>query len=279
LPKALVIFTAFFFFAYMPGLTLAQGDGPHARPKLVTERATAMPGQTLWVAIDFDIDPHWHTYWPGDNDTGFSLVTEIECSPQAEPGELVWPAPKRYSDIDGILDHVFEERMTVLLPLAVHADAKLGDEIVLTIGMRWLICKTVCLAESTDLSIRITISDALGRVSPETASTFAEARRRVPKPVTSADPVTAVFEDRILTISSKNAERLAFYSKEDGRRTRNLLGDGEAEGAMLSIEFRESDDPILGVLEVWSSPVNSRLYDIEWPPIEPAAAPSGTQKH
>ena len=129
--------------ALLPALCLpgpaAAGD-LHARPRLVPEQMTAKPGETLWIAIDFELDEGWHTYWPGANDTGFALDAEIECSPQAQLGELVWPAPHRYSPSEGMLDHIFEERMTVLLPLTVAADAKFGEEISLSSPLGGLGC-------------------------------------------------------------------------------------------------------------------------------------------
>lgn len=262
--------------AVLPTLCLpgpAAADDLHAQPRLVPEQMTAKPGETLWVAVDFELDEGWHTYWPGVNDTGFALDAEIECSPQAQPGELVWPAPHRYSPSEGLLDHIFEERMTVLLPLAVAADAKFGEEISLSIDMRWLVCEAACVAESKALSIRIPISEALGRPSPETAAVFERARARLPQPVTDADPVLLAYADGLLQIECNNAAGLAFYPWADSRRPRDLLGDGEAEGTTLAVEFRESDKPIRGVLEVWSSPTESKVFAIEWPQRKkPAAA-------
>lgn len=246
---------------------------------LVPEQMTAKPGQTLWVALDFALDEGWHTYWPGANDTGFPLDARVECSPQAAAGDLVWPAPQRYSDTEGILDHVFGGHMTVLLPLAVSPEARFGEEISLRIAMRWLVCKTACVAESAELSIRIPIADAVGKPSREVADLFERARSRVPRPVADDDPVRLDLTEQVLTITCKNAERLAFYPLEDCRRTRDLIRDGEAEGETLSIEFRQSNDPIRGVLEVWSNRTESKLYAIEWPPAEQSAAPSGETDH
>jgi len=254
----------------LPGPALA-GD-PHARPRLVPEQMTAKPGETLWIAIDFELDEGWHTYWPGVNDTGFALDAEIQCSPQAEPGELAWPAPHRYSPSEGMLDHIMTERMTVLLPLAVAPDAKLGEEVSLSLDLRWLVCESACVAESAALTIRIPIAEAIGKPSPETASIFARARARLPRPVTDADGVTLAYADGVLAMACNNSERLAFYPWADSRRTRDLLRDGAAEGAALAVEFREGDKPIRGVLEAWSSPTESRVFEIEWPLREPSPA-------
>ena len=44
----------------------------HARMTLIAETDAAVPGATLWLALDFVIDDEWHIYWPGHNDSGFA---------------------------------------------------------------------------------------------------------------------------------------------------------------------------------------------------------------
>lgn len=267
--NALTVISTLLLGLILPAMATAQDHqkprGLHAEPRLVAEQMAATPGQTVWIAIDFAIEEGWHTYWPGLNDTGFSLQAEVEVSPQAEAGGLVWPAPHRHATEGGILDHVFEEHMTVLLPVTISEDARLGETATLQVSMRWLVCKSACVMESADRSIEIPISEAIGRPSRETVEVFARARSRLPEPLTDESPVTITEDGPFLTITSNAAERLAFYPSEESRRPRNLLTDGEAEGQSLTIEFRQSDEPILGVLEVWTSPDVSSLHAIEWP--------------
>ncbi len=267
--KALTIASTALLGLFMPAQVLAQAHLKtgtlHAEPRLIAEQMAAKPGQTVWIAIDFAIEEGWHTYWPGTNDTGFSLRAEVEVSPQAEAGELVWPAPHRHATEDGILDHIFEEHMTVLLPVTISEDARLGETATVRLSMRWLVCKSACIMESADRTIHIPITDAISRPSRETVEVFARARSRVPEPLTDEDHITITQEGPFLTITRNAAERLAFYPSEDSQSPRNLLHEGEAEGQSLTIEFRESEEPILGVLEVWTSPDESSLHAIEWP--------------
>lgn len=246
----------------------------HARPRLVTEQAVATPGETIWLAIDFSIDDGWHTYWPGINDTGFALDAEIETSGNVVLGEPVWSAPTRFLATGDILDHGFEERMTVLYPLEVDPEARWGDRVSIDMNARWLVCQRMCVLEEADLSIQIPIEQAIGKPSREHAELFERARARIPEPVTPESPFEVVFEDGTLTVSGKNAERLAFYPWTDCRPPRNLLAEGATETGMLRMEFREGDAPVRGVLEVWTSEDDSRVFSIEIP--EPAEAASQT---
>ena len=247
------------------GVTSAGTGDLHATPKLVAERPVAMPSETIWLAIDFAIDEGWHTYWPGINDTGFALDTRIEVSNNAALGEPVWAAPHRHVGFGDILDHTFDERMTVLLPLTVAAEARLGDLITLKVNGRWLVCQTACVLESADLTLEIPVSDALSKPSRETAALFEQARARIPEPLTDETPVEVTFRDGVLKVTGNNATRLAFYPWDDCRTPRDLLHQGESETGTLVVEFREGDEPIRGVLEVWTSETESRVYAVEHP--------------
>lgn len=248
-----------------PGANRGPGgtEDLHATPRLVAERPVAVPGETIWLAIDFEIEDGWHTYWPGVNDTGFALDTEIEASKNVTVGEAVWAAPHRYIAFGDILDHTFEEHMTVLLPLTVAPEARMGDVVTLAINGRWLVCQTACVLESADMSIEIPVLDALSKPSRETTALFERARERLPEPLTTQSPVEITFQENSLHVTGNNAVRLAFYPTDDCRSPRDLLGQGEAEAGKLVVDFREGDEPIRGVLEVWTSKNESKVYAID----------------
>ncbi len=249
----------------------------HATPRLVAERPVVMPGETIWLAIDFTIDDGWHTYWPGINDTGFALDTTIEASRNVDVGDPVWAAPHRTISTGDILDHTFDEHMTVLLPVTVSPEARLGDQITLKINGRWLVCQSACVLESADLAITIPVSDALSKPSREVSALFERARARLPEPVTDETPAKIELAGNTLRITSNIARRLAFYPWDDSRRPRDLLTQGASETGTLVIDFRDSDKPVRGVLEIWTSDDESKVYAIEIP--EPTAhTPTGSSE-
>lgn len=241
------------------------GADLHARPAVVCERLAAEPGETVWVAVDFELDEGWHTYWPGANDTGLALDVQVECSANAEPGDLVWPAPHRLESPGGLLDHVFEGRMTVLLPVAVSPEASYGDAVTVSLDMRWLVCKRACVMESAERSLTIPIERAAGKVSREVSGVFERARARLPGALKAGGPVRVSLEGGRLEVWAEGAEAVAFYPLADSREARDLLKEGRAEGGRLSVVFREGEQPIGGVLEVWSSPKESKVYAVGWP--------------
>jgi thiol:disulfide interchange protein DsbD len=203
-----------------------------------------------------------------------SAYAEFKTSANAKVGEPLWPAPHRYFPTDGIMDHVFEERMTVLYPVAISADARPGDEVTISADLSWLVCERICLPESATLSLRVPVAADTPPSDPRAAEAFREARARLPRPLKEDDPIQIGLEDQVLRIRAMGSRRVAFYPSEDSRRARRLIEQGETEGELLEIEFRESDEPIRGVLELWpdtDSPTT--LIHIEWPRPAPGAAP------
>lgn len=239
-----------------------------ADPRLVAESPVAIPGEILWIAIDFEIDEGWHTYWPGLNDTGMAFDPVVEVSPGAMAGALVWPAPHRYESPGAILDHVFEERMIVLLPLVITPEAKPGESIEVRVEGRWLVCDEVCILEQAERSIRIPVVDAdstPAKPSPETAALFEAARARIPEPIHPEGPLVAELKDNALLVRAQGAVRIAFYPALESREPVDLLEEGEAEDQSLRVSLREGEEPVRGVVEVWTDEKTSRLFALELP--------------
>lgn len=247
----------------------AQGFAParRAEPRVIVEHSPVLPGETVWVAIDFEIEDEWHTYWPGINDSGLALDARLTLSPNASAGGLLWPAPKRYSPSEGILDHVFEERMTVLLPIEVGAEARPGERVTIEFDLNWLVCRSACIIEEAVLNLALPIAPARGEPDPGVRETFAAARSRLPSPPKLDDNVEIQAEGSAVRFQAIGAHRLAFYPSEDSRQPRDLLSQGASKGESLSIDFRDSEAPVVGVLEVWPAEgEDSSVYAVRWPP-------------
>ncbi|MEM1389908.1 MAG: thiol:disulfide interchange protein, partial [Pseudomonadota bacterium] len=53
-------------------------DGGHAKVELVSERAVAVPGETFYLGLSFEMQDKWHIYWKNPGDAGL-------------PPEIRWP--------------------------------------------------------------------------------------------------------------------------------------------------------------------------------------------
>ncbi|HEY3638182.1 MAG TPA: protein-disulfide reductase DsbD domain-containing protein [Rhizomicrobium sp.] len=170
----------------MAAPAVAQIDSaPKVHARLIAEDVSVAPGQTLTVALEQDIRPGWHTYWRNPGDAG--EPTEIVWSlPQGwRAGPIAWPYPKELQ-VGPLEDYGYEGRPWLLVDITVPSNARPDTSETLRATVNYLVCKEVCIPESANVLLPITISAAPGKPDPLLAAQFASARASLP--VTSPWP-------------------------------------------------------------------------------------------
>jgi thiol:disulfide interchange protein DsbD len=182
----------------------------HARARLIAERTAAAPGSTITLGLVVDMDEGWHVYWNGRNDTGYPVTVELDLPEGWTRGPTLYPPPERHIAPGGIIDHIYEGRVTLLIPVTIPADAEPATAEI-TGTADWLVCREACIPG--DAPVRATIA-----VTPDTAAAertadtaLIEASRRA-MPVALADStLTAWVERDTLVIESAAPGNLEFY--------------------------------------------------------------------
>lgn len=243
------------------------------RASALAERAGITPGGTVWIGVRFEIKDGWHTYWPGQNDTG--LGTEITPSgPDSVAfGPIRWPAPHRYTAPGDILDHVHDGEVTALIPVTASADAPVGSTLELSFDLAWLVCDAVCIPGWKTVTLRLPVVAETGDADPATAGVFAAARARIPEPVPADGRVVTTEWEKgpddagpIASLRARGAFRMAFYPDQDCDRVRGLLESGATESDELRLRFDERQPTLSGVVEVFSRDGRSKVYKIRSQP-------------
>lgn len=255
--------------AATPAAAQPNAGAEHARPSLVAEHQGLIPGHENWIGIAFEIDPEWHLYWNGVNDSGMPVQVELELPKGFEAGELLWPAPQRLVSPGGILDHVYENRVTLLLPIQIPADAKPGSKATIKADLEWLVCHDVCLPGEAKVSLTLPIVPA-GRPpkAGKHAALFEETRSRLPRPAEEAgSSLEVTWEDGSAVVRYSGAESLAFYPATDSVRLLDPIGSAAADSDRLEMayEMPGSGQPrLVGVLEVTlARGVPSKVYALD----------------
>ncbi|GGB63712.1 protein-disulfide reductase DsbD family protein [Henriciella pelagia] len=158
-------------------------DGGHARVDFISEREVAIPGETVWLGFDFEMDPKWHIYWLNAGDAGippemfWSDETTID---EAAIGEISWPRPELIPVVEGeIMDYGYSDRVVLPFPVTIPDDA--DDTIRFDGTLDYLICEDICIPERVELTLYLEvgdtqvpdmdgaerIADALAQVPPE----------------------------------------------------------------------------------------------------------------
>ena len=150
-------------------------DGGHARVELISERALAVPGETVWFGLSFEIDPKWHIYWTNPGDAGIPPeITWRETGGVSADsiGEFEWPLPELLPVVPGqIMDYGYSDQ--VVLPFSVTLPADIEGPIVFEGVADYLICEDVCIPESVD--IRLMLSIGAGQIPDTRASELIQA--------------------------------------------------------------------------------------------------------
>lgn len=135
----------------------AQAD-PSARraeAELISERASVMPGETVFIALKMTMDPGWHIYWRNAGDAGLPpqlVLKEGGNIPEGAIGEMLWPLPKLLPVVEGeIMDYGYDDEAVFALPLTVPADA--SGEVRIVAEADYLICEAICIPEMQDVSL------------------------------------------------------------------------------------------------------------------------------
>jgi thiol:disulfide interchange protein DsbD len=262
--------------AAIPATGAAQPDPPDnpAEPRLIAEFDGLVPGRTNTIAVAFDIDRGWHTYWPGQNDTGMAPLVELDLPAGFTAGEILWPAPHRHVSPGGILDHVHEgDEATLLIPLDVPAGLEPGSEVPISADLEWLVCREACILGSDTLTRTFTILDPDRPPRPgEGADRIADARRRLPAPLPDdATDVSLEWKGGALVVTPERpVESISFSPDENSAPIADLIDAGRSEGEPLRLVPEGRALPVAGVLELTlDAGVRPRLYRIETrPPAE-----------
>jgi len=224
---------------------------PHARASLLVGRPAPLSGGRTTIAVHFEIDPEWHLYWRGRNDTGFAPQITWELPDGATVTERFWPVPERHVSVGGILDHVYESEITLLFELDLEPRPGLGEtepRPTVPIGAKidWLVCRDVCLFESDSLSLDF----GLGEWAEDDSDRILRAGRELPLAYGSefGEEISVQWLKDRVRLEAGRADSVQFYPFEDCLPTPDLLESGSARGRRLELplEVRNTETSALG---------------------------------
>ncbi|GAB5456034.1 MAG: thioredoxin family protein [Henriciella sp.] len=229
-------------------------DGGHARVELISERALAVPGETVWFGLSFEIDPKWHIYWTNPGDAGIPPeITWRETGglPADSVGAFEWPLPELLPVVPGqIMDYGYSDQ--VVLPFPVTLPAEIDGPIILEGVADYLICEDVCIPESADIRLMLSIGE--GQIPDARASELIQAAlAQVPPPFPGDVALSQSGESWILSLSAEaiagqdGEARFFPYDHEITHAAEQPVSFGEA-GFSLSLTPASAGDALPGTL-------------------------------
>lgn len=252
---------------------VAQSEPEHARARLISEHAFAIPGETLALGVTFDIDQGWHLYWDGCNDSGFPIDIKLTLPDGWIAGGVQWPAPdRRYAAPGGlVLDHIYERRVTLIVPVQVPESAESSAGVNIAADVEWLVCKDACIPGFAELSVAIPVKPLhTDPVLTREAPLFEEARKAHPKPMRGGAraPYRITWEGSTMVIRGDSADVLSFYPQRECGRLVDRFTDPVSKEGVLRLRFKDGPETVRvqGVLDVRDRQgVRKGVYTLTWP--------------
>ncbi|PEQ14728.1 thiol:disulfide interchange protein [Novosphingobium sp. PC22D] len=133
---------------------LAQGTNIDVQ--LVAPNVVA-PGEEANVVLVMTPKAGWHGYWKNPGDAGVGMRLDWQAPESLGIGEPRYPVPETLL-ISGLMNHVYEGRYGVVMPLSVAKDASPGAATI-ALEAQWLACTDeICVPERGALSAQVTIA-------------------------------------------------------------------------------------------------------------------------
>ncbi len=111
------------------------------------------PGRPLWLGLQLQHAPDWHTYWKNSGDSG--LPTEFQWTLPAgvQAGDIAWPTPRKFP-LGELANYGYDG--TVLLPVPFTVSAGFNaPQLDVELYAAWLVCRQECIPEEARFKVRI----------------------------------------------------------------------------------------------------------------------------
>ncbi|AWI90916.1 thiol:disulfide interchange protein [Methylobacterium sp. DM1] len=179
------LFLALLLTLAAPGLAGAQGAMTAAKAKdlvrasLVAESEALVPGRTVTLGLHMAMKPGWHVYWRNPGDSGLPPEMGWHLPAGYTVGPVQWPVPERIP-VQTLMNFGYEGAVTLLVPLKVPEDARVGETARLSGTLSYLVCEEICIPGSSELSLDLPVA-ASAELASGQAALFARARAALPE--------------------------------------------------------------------------------------------------
>lgn len=116
-------------------------------------------GQTFWLGLQIEHQPHWHTYWRNPGDSGLATELQWQLPEGLTAGNLIWPAPQKIP-VGSMANFGYEGRVLLVTPVQVGPKFKTSpdqSDVAVQLHATWLVCKQECIPQEGDFVVRVPI--------------------------------------------------------------------------------------------------------------------------
>jgi thiol:disulfide interchange protein/DsbC/DsbD-like thiol-disulfide interchange protein len=111
------------------------------------------PGKPMWLGLQIDHQPHWHTYWKNPGDSGLPTTLSWSLPAGVNAGEIAWPTPMRLP-VGPLVNYGYEQRVVLPVPLSIGPGFQAGA-VNVKLTANWLVCKDVCIPQQGEFALNL----------------------------------------------------------------------------------------------------------------------------
>ena len=143
----------------LPALALDLPAGPVVKTAQVRAELLAhapegvAPGKPLWLGLQLQHAPGWHSYWKNPGDSGLATELRWNLPAGASAGEIAWPTPRKFR-LGELANYGYEGQLLLPIPVTVTPEFQ-GNELKATLHASWLVCRQECIPEEGRFELRI----------------------------------------------------------------------------------------------------------------------------
>ncbi len=173
----------------------------HVVAELISEVEWIVPGQPFDVALRFEIEENWHTYWLNPGDAGLPTNIQWQLPPGFSAGDIQWPYPERVVT-PPLVSYGYSHEVLHIVRITPPADLQPGSSVTLKAKADWLVCEVVCIPGEAAVQLTLPVRAETPPRLSKWADAFAETRKKFPVKDTEWQ-ITADVQDSLLVISVK----------------------------------------------------------------------------
>ena len=113
-------------------------------------------GQTFWLGLQIEHQPHWHTYWQNPGDSGLPTRLQWQLPAGLQAGDIAWPLPKKIP-IGTLANYGYEGRLLLAVPVTVAAGFQFPATggLPLQLQAEWLVCRQECIPQEGRFTLNL----------------------------------------------------------------------------------------------------------------------------
>lgn len=147
----------------------------HAPEGVPTGEAAADGGATIWLGLQLEHAPQWHTYWKNTGDSGLPTALDWDLPAGVEVGDVQWPIPQKIR-IGNLANYGYEDTVLLPVPLIVtpgYQPPLLADSMEIGLRATWLVCKQECIPQDGQFRLNLPLHSSTALYGGEFEAAFA----------------------------------------------------------------------------------------------------------